>query len=123
MKPTPQEASLGSMPCAAYLSTLTAGKPGLPSPKWKRVHGIMADSVCTVVTDKHPLHELFLQDWNIQLLAPRLNDCSKRKQLQLMRISWLGHTRKADHVVGLQVRYSQRIYHQILSKAHIQAGM
>ena len=30
MKPTQQDASLASMPCAAYLSTLTAGKAGLP---------------------------------------------------------------------------------------------
>ena len=30
MKPTQQEAPLASMPCAAYLSTLTAGKAGLP---------------------------------------------------------------------------------------------
>lgn len=30
MKPMQQEVSLASMPCAAYLATLTAGKAGLP---------------------------------------------------------------------------------------------
>lgn len=41
MKPTQQEASLASMPCAAYLSTLTAGKAGLSGLKGKKACGIM----------------------------------------------------------------------------------
>ena len=40
LKPTQQEACLASMPCPAYLSTLTAGKPGAS-------HG---DKSCGVIT-------------------------------------------------------------------------
>lgn len=85
MKPTQQEGSLASMPCAAYLSTLTAGKAGLPCLKRKRVHGVMAKSVCTLVPDKYPLHEHFCKigTHRIELLASPVKDCSAGKQLQL----------------------------------------
>ena len=66
MKPTQQDAPLASMPCADYLSTLAAGKAGLPCLKWKKVHSVMAKSVCTIVPDEYPLRQLFLQDENTQ---------------------------------------------------------